>query len=739
MSPFEIVEQKLREGMVQGAMHACLRDIGRLAGGYLAAGKLSLRDVGALKAVACSLSKNKIEGARKWDEAVEFGRKDPVREERVTTGGTHWDFDSAVYVGRQEAAPAVIDANFVEDEEIQTPSKEAWKPVEDLVRYLELVFEPEEYVGLVTDAWQREGETKWLPAKGVADLTREELVEKLRKAKDPSYVIGDTVKGAGAWVRINPMDGKGVKDVNVTAFRHALIEADDQDLGRQLGLIRALQLPCSALVHSGGKSVHAIVRVDAPDATEYRARVNRLYEVCNANGLKVDEQCRNPSRLSRLPGVWRGERPQYLIDGKCGMASWEDWTKHIEEVNDELPDFQKVPATREALPPLAPEIIAGVLREGHKMRISGPSKAGKSFLLLELCIAMAEGKDWLGFPVKQGRSVYVNLELDHRSVFHRIHAVYEELGWDKDNIDKIDVWNLRGHTCPLDKLAPRLIRRASGGDYKAIIFDPIYKIQTGDENDPGDVAKFCNILDHVSVQLGAAVIDCHHHSKGLQGQKRAMDRASGSGVFGRDPDAIIDLIELDISRDRRDQLVTALATQHMGDLCAREGLDFEAIPLELRGPADKLLQGFRDTHPGYDVEAGNEVARAHAQAARMTGWRVEGSLREFAAFEPVRIWFDHPIHRPNVGDLLTDAKAAGEEPPWVAAQKEKAEAKREKNEAASEALEKAIEAAGGSGVATIKGVAESLGIDPDTVRNRIKKSTGWRYAKGLILEVEDED
>jgi hypothetical protein len=37
----------------------------------------------------------------------------------------------------------------------------------------------------------------------------------------------------------------------------------------------------------------------------------------------------------------------------------------------------------------------------------------------------------------------------------------------------------------------------------------------------------------------------HHFSKGQQGAKASIDRASGSGVFGRDPDAIGTLTELE--------------------------------------------------------------------------------------------------------------------------------------------------------------------------------------------------
>ena len=108
---------------------------------------------------------------------------------------------------------------------------------------------------------------------------------------------------------------------------------------------------------------------------------------------------------------------------------------------------------------------------------------------------------------------------------------------------------MRGKTVPLDKLAPILIKRAKKHDYIAIIIDPIYKIITGDENSADQMAKFCNNFDKVCTELGCSVIYCHHHSKGAQGAKRSMDRASGSGVFARDPDALLDFIELDVTEN----------------------------------------------------------------------------------------------------------------------------------------------------------------------------------------------
>ena len=151
----------------------------------------------------------------------------------------------------------------------------------------------------------------------------------------------------------------------------------------------------------------------------------------------------------------------------------------------------------------------------------------------------------MGWKCAKGRVLYVNLELDRPSCLHRFKDVYDALGWSPDHLKNIDIWNLRGRSIPMDKLAPRLIRRAAKKNYEAIIIDPIYKVITGDENSADQMANFCNQFDKVCTELGCAVIYCHHHSKGSQGGKKSMDRASGSGVFARDPDALLDLIELE--------------------------------------------------------------------------------------------------------------------------------------------------------------------------------------------------
>lgn len=118
------------------------------------------------------------------------------------------------------------------------------------------------------------------------------------------------------------MDGKGVKNENVTDYRYALVESDCMALEEQNAIIRELELPVAVLVYSGGKSVHAIVKIDAANYDEYRKRIDYLYNVCRKNGFEIDKQNRNPSRLSRMPGVIRNGKKQFIIDTNIGKSDF---------------------------------------------------------------------------------------------------------------------------------------------------------------------------------------------------------------------------------------------------------------------------------------------------------------------------------------------------------------------------------------------------------------------------------
>jgi len=369
-----------------------------------------------------------------------------------------------------------------------------------------------------------------------------DLLEDLGKGTTAERLHVDPA--CGAWVRLNPTDGKGIHDRNVVDFRYALVEADGPPIETQWHVINKLRLPCATVVHSGGKSLHAAVRIDAGnDAAEYARRVAKLYGVLEAHGLKIDTQNKNPSRLSRLPGVPRGTGKQYLVARNIGLPSWAEWIKHIDEAADGVPLPESWAELRLNPPPLSPEIIHGILRRGHKLLLGGPSKAGKSYALIQLAAAVCAGTDWFGHRCEPGNVLYVNLEIDRASFVHRVAAVEKYVPFTPE---RLSVWNLRGHNMTLLKLKERLRAIVQGKSFDLIALDPIYKMNAGgDENSAKDMIQFCNFIEDIAELTGAAVCFVHHFSKGEQGAKASIDRASGSGVFGRDPDAIGTLSRLE--------------------------------------------------------------------------------------------------------------------------------------------------------------------------------------------------
>lgn len=627
----------------------------------------------------------------------------------------------------------VIDSSWIEGKELKEPVN--WNPVAEITRYLETLFEAGDNVGYVTGSWEKIDEkgTRWLPKRGSWDRTAGQLIEALNKCNgDIGAVLGDYNEKAGAWIRFNPLDGKDCKNENVTEYRYALVESDSMDLEQQNAIIRELELPVACMVYSGKKSIHAIVKVDAADYSEYRKRVDYLYHICQKNGLKIDTQNKNPSRLSRLPGVMRAGKKQYIIDTNIGKENWQEWYEWVESINDDLPDTESLESVWDNLPALAPPLIENVLRQGHKMLIAGPSKAGKSFALIELCIAIAEGRKWFNWYCSQGKVLYVNLELDRASCLHRFKDVYTALGWSARNLSNIDIWNLRGKSVPMDKLAPKLIRRAAKKDYIAIVIDPIYKVITGDENSADQMANFCNQFDKVCTELGCAVIYCHHHSKGSQGGKKSMDRASGSGVFARDPDAMLDLIELDVTEALRKQeenkAVCATCKRYLDAHYAwQDELSQDDLCSQVQ------MQNYCKEHlsPMQMRELQNQISQSLAAVRVKTAWRIEGTLREFSRFEPANLWFNYPVHQADDSGALKDINPEEETPSWKKAMdRRKAPEKRKKER--KDSLENAYEACEINEKVTVQDLSEFMGVTEKTVRNRLKEHGGFRINEGVV-------
>lgn len=188
------------------------------------------------------------------------------------------------------------------------------------------------------------------------------------------------------------------------------------------------------------------------------------------------------------------------------------------------------------------ELIAGLLHEGTKGVLASGSKAGKTWMLLDLSLSVATGSKFLRYTTKQGKVLFINFEIQPAFMRDRLTALMQRRGL--SDAGDLHFWNLRGKTADFEALALNIIKQVEGKGYKLIILDPIYKAMAGhSENMAGGVGRLCDQTERIVEKSGAALIYSHHFTKGNAAKKKSIDRLSGSGVFARDADTIITLTE----------------------------------------------------------------------------------------------------------------------------------------------------------------------------------------------------
>jgi RecA-family ATPase len=405
-------------------------------------------------------------------------------------------------------------------------------------RLMDACFQPDEFVAIAPAAESDDGEI--VPRRGVT-LTAAEWKAKVAAKGGIDRLFGTKL---GLFLRINPMTKGGAKNEDVTARRHVLVEFDRDQAGKpipkeeQYHAIVASGMPVAALIDSGNKSLHAWIRVDAPDEAEYRRRVEVIWSWFGS--LNLDKQNRNPSRLSRCPDGWRtvGDevRHQALLALTFGAESWTAW--EAAHSNSDLPPILPGDSFMGDLEAEPPQLVEGVLHQGAKMVLGGPSKARKSWSLIDLMLSVSTGFPWWGFPTLRGRCLYLNFELPAFALQYRITRIAAAKGL--ADFTGFDVWNLRGHATDFSALIPKILGRIRDTGYALVLIDPIYKgLGARNENDAGDIASLLNEVEQLAAKSGAAVVFGAHFSKGNQAGKESIDRIGGSGVFARDPDVIL--------------------------------------------------------------------------------------------------------------------------------------------------------------------------------------------------------
>lgn len=206
-------------------------------------------------------------------------------------------------------------------------------------------------------------------------------------------------------------------------------------------------------------------------------------------------------------------------------------------------------------PPPAEFIIEDIVVKRGLTLLVGSAGVGKSTLALNAALSVANEGRFLGKACVGGEVIFVNPELPPDVMARRAWEMCEALGYPTpDKTDDLEnkcgnvfFSNLRGNPNPLSQIGEKLKNLcAEKGLYPSlIVFDSLYMLASGDENDAANVTKNLNVIASVAEETGAGVIVTHHTTKGSQSGKSVLDRASGSGAFGRMVDVNAHLGQLD--------------------------------------------------------------------------------------------------------------------------------------------------------------------------------------------------
>jgi hypothetical protein len=167
-------------------------------------------------------------------------------------------------------------------------------------RFLELLYNKEREKVLIFRDWRSQGDFTWPDAADDLPAAGPDGIWFLNQPVDGDY-------------HPNPRIGKMSRrsEESVTSWRYLVLESDKANPRHWLGALVQLPVRVAAIYTSGGRSIHALVRLDAQSKTEFDSIVEKMEWFLIQIG--ADIAALSAVRLTRLPGCYRRNKLQKLL------------------------------------------------------------------------------------------------------------------------------------------------------------------------------------------------------------------------------------------------------------------------------------------------------------------------------------------------------------------------------------------------------------------------------------------
>jgi RecA-family ATPase len=280
-------------------------------------------------------------------------------------------------------------------------------------------------------------------------------------------------------------------------------------------------------------------------------------------------------------------------------------------------------------------LVKNLIVTGSIALVYGPPGCGKSFMAMDLALAVATGREWFGRRTRRGRVVYVAVEAG-RTIRNRIAVWTLEKMGDLLQPDEVDLDVVMS---PVDLCHPRnwdvetLI--ALIGSAQVVIIDTVNRAMAGgNENAPDDMGAFITALDKLRDALGCTVIAVHHigedESRGSRGHS-ALTCAADTWiqVEKRDTISVATVIR------QRDEVAGAQIAFQLRQVCLGQDEEGDAVTSCVVEPA-----GFVPPRRLAELKGQSKQALdVLKQAVRERGEAVEGLLGDRGV--RLEVWQDY--------------------------------------------------------------------------------------------------
>ena len=236
---------------------------------------------------------------------------------------------------------------------------------------------------------------------------------------------------------------------------------------------------------------------------------------------------KDAERDERYNNGWK-EHKQYMIT---------KMTDDVEAIKNNLPNLNIISASnlqQMAFPDTYYAVI-GMIPEGETV-IAAPPKTGKSWLMLAMCIAVANGDPFLGFETNKSDTLYLALEDGDKFEQERLNIVCPNNAPSNFHFIFDNVLHLNeGFLLQLDQIFEKL------PDLKLVVIDTLNFIQY--HPGKGESAYNCDYrtgrdLKAYAEKRGIAIVVVTHTTKMLHAEDEMMNVSGTNGVTGA-ADAVV--------------------------------------------------------------------------------------------------------------------------------------------------------------------------------------------------------